>query len=297
VPPAAERLLSLPLEIARRALSEDALTRAGICFVFETTGDGPPDADPIGERLRILALFSLPPTGSPLNLRRERQMLRRRVRDLSGARGLAVDLHVLQYGVTRERLRDVLEQGEGWDVIHFSGHGTRGALVLEQPDGRPDEVTATDLARLLRQSGGRLKLVILSACLSAATSIDQTLTWLGIAPDTVAQHGSLSNSAQPETVQAMPTVARALTEAHGCAVLGMRYAVEDEFAIRLADGLYDRLLRQQQPLPQAIRLALNSIAGDAGTIQRSALSLSAPALFGPRAADLMLTPPSGLTQS
>jgi hypothetical protein len=46
-----------------------------------------------------------------------------------GARGLAVELHVLQYGVTRDRLRDLLEQGEGWDVIHFSGHGLPGALV------------------------------------------------------------------------------------------------------------------------------------------------------------------------
>jgi hypothetical protein len=293
VPPEAGRLLSLPLEIARRAVDEDTLTRAGVCFVFEMMGEEPPAPEPVGERLRILALFSVPPTGSPLNLRRERQMLRRRVQRLVGASGLAVDLHVLQYGVTRDRLRDVLEQGEGWDVIHFSGHGMPGALVLEQPDGRPDEVTATDLARLLRQAGGRLKLATLSACLSAAASINQTLTWLGIAPDTVARHDSPSNPAQPETVKAAPTVARALTEALGCAVLGMRYAVEDDFAIRLADGLYDRLLRQRQPLPEAIRLALNSIVVDTGTTQPSALSLSAPALFGFRAADLMLTPPKG----
>jgi hypothetical protein len=293
VPSVAERLLSLPLEIARHAASEDTLTRRGVCFVFETTGAEPSAADPVRERLRILALFSLPPVGSPLNLRRERQMLRRRVRDLVGARGLAVELHVLQYGVTRERLRDTLEQGEGWDVIHFSGHGMPGALVLELPDGRPDTVTATDLAGLLRQAGGRLKLVTLSACLSAAASIDQMLAWLGIAPDTVARHDSPVNDARSDTGRAVPTVARALTDALGCAVLGMRHAVEDEFSIELADGLYDRLLRQRQPLPQAIRLTLDSIAGRTGAAPPSALSMSAPALFGPKAADLVLTPPKG----
>jgi hypothetical protein len=160
LPAEADRLLSLPLEIARRDAREVTLVRAGVCFVFETIGAEPPLPDPVGERLRILALFSLPPAGSPLNLRRERQMLRRRVQRLVGASGLAVELHVLQYGVTRDRLRDVLEQGEGWDVIHFSGHGMPGALVLEGPDGRPDEVTATDLAQSLRRAGGRLKLIV-----------------------------------------------------------------------------------------------------------------------------------------
>jgi hypothetical protein len=293
VPATAERLLSLPLEIARRGADEDALTRAGICFVFETTGEEPATPEPVGDRLRILALFSLPRAGSPLNLRRERQMLRRRVRDLVGANGLAIDLHILQYGVTRDRLRDVLEQGGGWDVIHFSGHGLPGALLLERPDGGPDQVTASELARLLRQAGGHLKLVTLSACLSAAATIDQTLTWLGISPNTVAQHVGPSGSVQHDTGKAAETVARALTEALGCAVLGMRYAVEDEFAIRLADGLYDRLLRQRQPLPQAIRLTLESIAGGTGEAAPSALSMSAPALFGPKAADLVLTSPTG----
>jgi len=188
-------------------------------------------------------------------------MLRQRVQELVGDRGLAVDLHVLQYGVTRDRLQNVLQQGEGWDVIHFSGHGLPGALVLEQPDGRTDQVTATDLAQLIQQAGGRLKLVTLSACLSAAATIDQTLDWLGITPDTVARRDSPGGPVLPEMVKAVPTVARALTEALGCAVLGMRYAVEDEFAIRLVDGIYDLLLDKGQPLPQAVRLTLNRIAG------------------------------------
>jgi hypothetical protein len=87
-----------------------------------------------------LALFSLPPAGSPLNLRRERQMLQSLVRQLSRAAGLAVELRVLQYGVTRDSLRDALQEGDGWDVVHFSGHGLPGSLILESREGsaRPD---------------------------------------------------------------------------------------------------------------------------------------------------------------
>ena len=54
---------------------------------------------------------------------------------------------MLQYGVTRERLRDVLEEAEGWDVIHISGHGAPGELLLETDDGAPDPVTAARAGR------------------------------------------------------------------------------------------------------------------------------------------------------
>jgi hypothetical protein len=35
---------------------------------------------------------------------------------LVGNGRLAVDLRVLQYGVTRDSLREALEDGEGWDA-------------------------------------------------------------------------------------------------------------------------------------------------------------------------------------
>ena len=280
VPPAAERLLALPLEIARLD-GGDPLSVQGVSFVFETTGTAPPAAVPIGERLRILALFSLPPAGSPLNLRRERQMLHSLVRRLTGAAGLGVELHVLQYGVTRASLREVLRQREGWDVIHFSGHGQPGALLLERPDGQPDQVSSTDLARLLRQAGGRVKLVTLSACLSAAASIAQTLSWLGFSEgEAVQREAPPARDTGEQAGKTAPTVARALTEALDCAVLAMRYAVEDEFAMNMARELYDLLFRQKQPLPEATRLALESVTDRSGGGAVGALSAAAPALFG-----------------
>ena len=80
VPQAAERLLVMPLEIAHARGTP--LAMQGVSLVFETPNAKPPPTAPIGDRLRLLALFSLPPAGSPLNLRRERQMLRALVRRL-----------------------------------------------------------------------------------------------------------------------------------------------------------------------------------------------------------------------
>jgi hypothetical protein len=95
---------------------------------------------PVRERLRVLGLFSLPEGGQPLNLRRERHELVRLIEQIA-ATGRAADVRALQYGVTRDRLRDILEEAEGWDIIHISGHGTPGEILLE-----------TD-ARWLRGSG------------------------------------------------------------------------------------------------------------------------------------------------
>jgi hypothetical protein len=292
VPERAEQLLVIPLEIAHARGKPLALQ--GVSLVFEAPPDpdtAPPEAAPIGDRLRLLALFSLPPAGSPLNLRRERQMLQALVRRLTGGAGLAVELRVLQYGVTRNSLRDALQEGEGWDVIHFSGHGLPGSLILETPEGQPDRISSDEVAELLRQSGRRLKLVVLSACLSAATSIQQTLSWLGLAAAGLeAASGSEPAASGEKAPQTASSVARALVGAFDCAVVAMRYAVEDEFAMVLACSLFDGLFRQRQTLPRATQVALGTALGPSG-VAAGALSIATPALFGAKAADLQLVPP------
>ena len=255
----------MPLEIAHAR--GKPLTMQGVSLVFELPDAAPPASAPIGDRLRMLAVFSLPPAGSPLNLRRERQMLRTLVGRLSVS---AIELRVLQYGVTRDSFRDVLQDGDGWDLLHFSGHGLPGSLVLEKPDGRLDPISGGEVADLLRQSGRRLKLVVLSSCLSAAASIEQTLSWLNIetARTDAAAAGELAG-AKDQVPEAAPTVARALVGALDCAVVAMRYAVEDEFAMAYGRHVYDGLFRQRQSLPQATLIALDRALGGGGS--RSAL--------------------------
>src|SRR5208337_2412472 len=284
VPRAAEQLLVMPLEIAHAR--GRPLTMQGVSLVFESPDAAPPASAPMGDRLRLLAVLSLPPAGSPLNLRRERQMLRALVRRLSMS---AIELRVLQYGVTRDSLRDVLQEGDGWDLLHFSGHGLPGSLVLEKADGSPDLISGSEVANLLRQSGRRLKLVVLSSCLSAAASIEQSLSWLSIETAREEAAAGESAGAKGQDPEAAPTVARALVGALDCAVVAMRYAVEDEFATAYARSVYDGLFRQKQSLPQATQIALGAaLGGSSGT---GALSVATPALFGAKAAELRLIPP------
>ena len=201
--PKAEGLQFLPLELAH--VDGKPLALQDVSLVFEVTGDtSRDDRSGKNERLRMLAVFSLPVGESALNLRHERHQLQTRIRSIARDRGRAIDLRVLQYGVTREALTDILKQRGGWDVIHFSGHGLAAGLVLEKADGTADLVPSDELIDLLRPGRARLKWVTLSACSSAARTVAETLQWLGLEPkrqDKVAAEGS-----QRE----LPAVARAL---------------------------------------------------------------------------------------
>jgi tetratricopeptide (TPR) repeat protein len=287
VPPEASGLLYRPLELAHAY--DQPLALHDVSLVFEVAGEAPPVRPrPVGDRLRMLAVFSLPTDVSALALRRERHELKRLIQRIAQMYGLAIELRVLQYGVTREALREVLEEGEGWDVMHFSGHGLRAGLMLEQPDGRQDLVPTDDLEKLLHPARGRLKLVTLSSCLSAAATIEETLRWLGIQPPPLAPPPSAEEGA-------IPAVARALVRDLDCAVLAMRYPVGDDFAIALAAELYERLLGKRQRLARALQLALPSALGERPQPGTPPLSVATPALFGRRAVGLALKPPSAAT--
>ncbi len=253
----------------------------------------------------MLGLFSLPEGGQPLNLRRERYSLVRLITGIA-AGGKAADVRVLQYGVTRERLRDVLEEAEGWDVIHISGHGAPGELLLEDAAGRPDKVTAAELADLLDLARERISLVTVAACWSAALTAAEQRRLLGLpVPEQqpVAQPGARTrDTAQPGSGEgdgfASGALATELAGRLGCAVLAMRYPVGDDFAIALTGKLYELLADRGQPLPRAVGIALRQLVSEAPGVSGSAgaawpaLSVATPALFGRRAAGLRLAAPA-----
>jgi hypothetical protein len=103
----------------------------------------------VADRLRMLAIFSLPEDAGALNLRKERFELARLVHDIAAVNNKAIELRVLQYGATRQRLEDALLEREGWDVVHLSGHGLPAGLILEDETGRHDLITSTELVDLL----------------------------------------------------------------------------------------------------------------------------------------------------
>jgi hypothetical protein len=142
-PADAEELLYRPLELAH--VDGKPLSVQDVTLVMQRSRTTDDLVRPVGERLRVLGLFSLPEGGRSLNLHQERSSLVRLVNGIAQA-GKAAEIRVLQYGVTRARLRDVLIEAEGWDIIHISGHGEPGSLLLETAAGTSDPVTDTERA-------------------------------------------------------------------------------------------------------------------------------------------------------
>jgi tetratricopeptide (TPR) repeat protein len=278
----AEGLQYLPLELAH--VEGEPLALQDVSLVFESHDGSSPVVDnktPVGDRLRMLAVFSLPTDGQALNLRYERHKLKEAIRSLT-SRGLAIDLRVLQYGVTVEALGEILREGEGWDLIHFSGHGLASGLLLEQAEGTKDVVEVDKLIELLRPARERLKWVTLSACWSGAATVAETRRWLGLGESHRHEAAEDVGKDNPK----LTSVASALVRALDCAVLAMRYPVGDEFAIVLCHALYEMVFEKGQPLTRALQLTLPTASQG-----RGALCVATPVLFGKRAAGLKIQVP------
>ncbi|MGH3168161.1 MAG: CHAT domain-containing protein, partial [Trebonia sp.] len=268
---APEPLLSRPLGLAHA--DGKPLAAQEITLSFQRDHDGAaPGKAAAGDRLRVLGLFSLPGS-QPLGLRRERDALAEAV---PGAR-------ILQYGVTRDRLRAVL--AEGWDVVHVCGHGGPGGLLLETASGAPDPVSAADLAGLLDLTRDRVRLVTVFAAQPSAITVAEQRRRLGLpSPD--------HRAAGPPGADSAPggALAARIAERLGCAVLATRYPVSGEFAAALTGALYP-LLAGGLPLPQALGVTLKRLeAPSVFPALFPALSLAAPALFGDAAVTVTLPP-------
>ncbi|MGH3669385.1 MAG: hypothetical protein ACRDSH_01935 [Pseudonocardiaceae bacterium] len=287
--PCAEFLAFRPWELAHVG-GLPLAARGDVGLVYDLPGAARATKAPVSGALRTLAVFSLPTATSALALRRERYELSRLVRRVAAKSRRRVELEVAQYGVTRSVLGDLAKSGDGWDVLHLSGHGGAGQFLLERADGSPDPVSTAELVGLLRPMRARIKLAVVSACQSAAATTAETLRWLGL-DDPAAE---LEAQAAREAGQVSPVgIAGALVVELGCAVVAMRYPVIDNFAIGFADELYDRVFRHTQPLDQAVAAAVPAAARPAPSVTRPAVSVCTPAIFGASAAGLSLSPPMG----
>jgi tetratricopeptide (TPR) repeat protein len=298
VPPALDEVLLWPLELAHVG-GKPLAAQGDVTFVYDIAPAATQRRkNDIGATLRILAVFSQPTETTVLALRRERYALSKLIRRI-GARGRsAVELRVAQYGVTRERLAEIADDGDGWDILHLSGHGLGGAFLLEKPDGSPDVVPTAELTRLLRPVRRRVRLAVVSACESAADTTAETLRLLGLTEQAQAlQSAKAEPSGQPTATAERPApqvpgLARALVNDLDCAVVAMRYPVHDEFAIAFGDVFYEHLLSRRQPVDVAAARALAQTAGPTPSMSRPAVSLATPGVFG-RAAGLTLPTPRG----
>jgi len=134
LPLATDFLIYRPLELAH--VDGVPLARQDVSLVFAVGGEARgARKQPVERRLRMLAVFSLPSEGTALALRRERYALTRLVRRIASRYGRAIELEVLQYGVTRQRLAASLRDGRGWDLVHFSGHGMADGSCAQHGHG------------------------------------------------------------------------------------------------------------------------------------------------------------------
>ncbi|MGQ0776735.1 MAG: hypothetical protein ACT4NY_20325 [Pseudonocardiales bacterium] len=288
VPAGAEFLAFRPLGLAHIG-GVPVAARGHVALVYDLPGPPRSVKAPVGEALRMLAVFSLPTVTSAAALRRERYELSRLVRRVAERGRRRVELQVAQYGMTRARLADLVEAGDGWDVLHLSGPGGMGEFLLENPDGSADPVSTAELIGMLRPARRRLKLAVVSSCQSAAAATAETLRWLGL-DDPAAD---LETQAALEASATPMGVARALVAQLDCAVVAMRYPAVDEFTSGFAQSLYNRVFRSTQPLDWAVAAAVPDAAGPAPTSARPAISVATPAIFGASAVELSLAPPVG----
>jgi CHAT domain len=292
-PAAAAELLYRPLELAY--VQGRPLPLHPVTLVHVPPGP-PPMPTPAAHLgpVRVLAVFSLPEGDSPLGLRAQRRALVDLFNRLRSRHRRDVVLRVLQWPATAVALRDALEYGDGWDVVHFSGHGLADGLTLETADGRAATLPGEELAALLRLARGRLGLVVLTSCHSAAgpaAASRWALLANPAAPGVAA--GAVSAAGPPAAAggRGVASLAELVVREVGCAVLAMRYAVADGFAIAVAEHLYDAMLRQDRSLPRALQLAVPKALAVPDTPPRS---VATAALFGQRATGLLLRPgPAG----
>src|SRR5271166_2460565 len=333
VPYVACQLFVRPFELAD--VNGRPLARDGVSLVLEPT-DQPSGqvmwTAGVGERIRMLAVFSLPTDERALALRRERHELARLVRHIAEANHAAIELRVVQYGATRERLKEILADPEGWDVLHISGHGLPGGLLLEHADGRPDLIGTRQLAQLLTLAADRLKLVTLSSCASAAAVATASLRRLGLnspsrsgqsdpsledfvgtgLEDRVADDGP-ATAASDRLRDALAPDLRVgrLGSADGELGGGPHPIPLPTLGSELARHLDCGVLAMRYPVDDEFAIGLTRrlyecLLGKGWTLPRSLqlalaeaavgappLSIAAPALFGRRAAELTLLPPKG----
>jgi hypothetical protein len=284
-------LLGYPLELARHGGESLARRQVSLVYDLRPAGQRAIAKDPIGDELRILALYSLPTRQRPLALRRERYELARTVQRIVSRSGKAIELRILQYGVTRDRLRATVEEYPGWDILHVSGHGLGGALVLENDDGTADEVSTEDLVDLLRPARRRLKLAVLSVCHSGADGVAEILRTVGM-PAEAAGVQEVADAERAATAAGGTAtgLARGLADRLDIAVVAMRYPVADSFASEVCGQLYPRLLEQGQPLARALALALPPAIDRCAGVP---ISAAVTAVCGASATDLVLRPPTG----
>ncbi|MDZ7404875.1 MAG: CHAT domain-containing protein, partial [candidate division KSB1 bacterium] len=265
------QLLSLPLEATHDpAVHLPLVLYPHVAVSRALTGVATRPATSIPGPLRLLVLIGSPDeekTGEPLlDLEAElRTILDAVDRAMHGGNCI---VEILEEG-SLENLRAKLE-AEPFHVLHISCHGKPGALILEDRDGNPVEVTPQKLADTIAATGHpHLPLVVLASCLSGVaaqtnggagsatpqprsedrSAVFQTADKMSALPSGAVLETADKMSALPPNTGMFGSFATQLLQRGFPAVLAMQHPVSDHYATALAGYLYQHLADDEVPSP------------------------------------------------
>lgn len=290
MPPTAEGLLAMPLELARWPAGSLADQGTVFCYGAQSAPEpssgqdasaryvSPPDGDADRVRpLRVLAVFALPETSSALGLVKERRVLEQLMRAPIVRGDTPIELTILQYGATRKSVMAALADPGGWDIVHLAGHGGPGRFYLERSEGGGEPVETSELVGWLAPLRGRVRLVTLSACESGVAGAARIL---GVPATSPHRHAAI----------AIPSLGYEIASALDCTVLATRYPVDDRFSVAFIRRWYEALLQEALTVSGAMRVTL---PGALRAAPWAPLAAATFILLG--AADLRLVAPSRST--
>jgi hypothetical protein len=154
-------LVTLPWEM----IYEEEYLGLRVRFPLVRYLDLPHPPKPLATRspLRVLVAVSQPQDLRPFDAKSEIAHIKAALAKLPGE----IEVDIMQ-GTRREELLTKLRAG--YHILHFVGHGAfegeDGYLMLEDPEGRADPVSALLLGQLVADS--ELRLVVLNACETSA---------------------------------------------------------------------------------------------------------------------------------
>ena len=205
----------LPWEALAAPRTERPLALHPLVSVHRRVNAGTPAAVP--GPLRILVAISAPDDSSGLDYERE---LRQVLTAVRAARDGNAHVRIVPFATTAQ-IRAALEV-EPVHVLHMSGHGSPGSLLLEHDDGRGREVDADTFVDEAIPPGGMPAVVALAAC-----------------------HTNVSSAAE------VPSFAGRLAERGASVVIATETSVTDIYATKTFARIYGRLAEAVVPDPIA----------------------------------------------
>jgi hypothetical protein len=187
------------------------------------------------ERLRILLLTANPMNRPRLDLESEHRLLRNMMHDNEEMGNCEL---LVEWAARPTDLLVALQKYKP-HIVHFAGHGNDGGICLEDDEGMNQLLSKEQLSMLFSLSAGRLRLVVLNACLSApqAERLGQIVDYVVGTRTSIADDVAVRFTAHFYQALAVgKTVREAFHQASGKLAGGGEKAQAEQYELLIRDG-------------------------------------------------------------